>query len=310
MATAIPARDRRGEGQVDVPVLLACWRTREISYARTFRECGGASPTEIEDLYDATVTALVEKDKTYESEEHLRAAVHKGIRMRALRLHRDRRARALALEQAAPSMLAVNRERAWRQEPERALIAHEDDLIIGEFLAELTKLERQVFALVADGRSWRAIATALSLSEGEARTRHGRASKSETGSSRCTAPAGCAATARTPSARSSQANSPANSRSLKRLRTCATAAHASTNTTPTGHACAACSTLARSRSYQPPHSPTPIRGCSTGSETCSADQSGQHTDSQHPQPVCASARSRPQREPAPPRRSRQAPSPS
>jgi hypothetical protein len=89
--------------------------------------------------------------------------------MRALRLHRDRRARALALEQAAPSMIAINRERAWRQEPERALIAHEDDLIIGEFLAELTKIERQVFALVADGRSWRAIATALDLSENDAR---------------------------------------------------------------------------------------------------------------------------------------------
>ncbi len=50
---------------------------------------------------------------------------------------------------------------------ERALIAHEDDLIIG--LAELTKLERQVFALLADGRSWRAIATALGLPEREAR---------------------------------------------------------------------------------------------------------------------------------------------
>jgi hypothetical protein len=89
--------------------------------------------------------------------------------MRALRLHRDRKARTLALEQAAPAMHAAGNDRAWREEPERALIAHEDDLIIGEFLSELTKLERRVFALVADGRSWRAIATALSLSESEAR---------------------------------------------------------------------------------------------------------------------------------------------
>ena len=122
MATVTPTRGRRGHGQVDVPVLLAHWRTREIAYARTFRECGGTSPAEIEELYDATATTLIEKEKTYESEEHLRAAVQKGIRMRALRLHRDRRARAQALEQAAPSMLAIDRERAWREEPERALI--------------------------------------------------------------------------------------------------------------------------------------------------------------------------------------------
>lgn len=89
--------------------------------------------------------------------------------MRALPLHRDRKARTLALEQAAPAMHAAGNDRAWREEPERALIAHEDDLIIGEFLAELTELERRVFALVADGRSWRAIATALGLSESEAR---------------------------------------------------------------------------------------------------------------------------------------------
>ena len=169
MAATTRARDGRGDGRVDVPVLLARWRTREIGLAHTFRECGGASPAEIEDLYDATAAALVEKDRAYESEEHLRAALHKGIRMRALRLHRDRRARTLALEQAAPAMHAAGRERAWREEPERALIAHEDDLIVGEFLAELTPLERRVFALLADGRSWRAIATALRLSEGQAR---------------------------------------------------------------------------------------------------------------------------------------------
>lgn len=41
--------------------------------------------------------------------------------------------------------------------------------IVGEFIAELTPLERRVFALVAEGRSWRAIATALGLAETEAR---------------------------------------------------------------------------------------------------------------------------------------------
>ncbi len=63
-------------------------------------------------------------------------------------------------------MEAAGQDRAWREEPERALFAHEDDAIVGEF----TDLERRVFTLVADGRSWRAIATALGLPETEART--------------------------------------------------------------------------------------------------------------------------------------------
>jgi len=85
--------------------------------------------------------------------------------MRALRLHRDRRVRQQALSAAA----SAGQEAAWWAQPERALIAREDDAIVGEFIAELTPLERQVFALVADGRSWRAIATALSMPEMQAR---------------------------------------------------------------------------------------------------------------------------------------------
>lgn len=73
------------------------------------------------------------------------------------------------LEQAAPVIETVAQDRAWPDEPERALLAREDDAIVGEFIAELTHLERQVFALVADGRSWRAIATALALPETQAR---------------------------------------------------------------------------------------------------------------------------------------------
>lgn len=152
---------------VHVPVALACWRTRELRLAHTFRECAGAADAEIEELYDSTVFALLPRH--YESEEHLRAALHKGIKMRALRLHRDRAAHEQALAHAAPVIHATERARAFEQEPERALIAQEDDMIVGEFLSELTPLERKVFVLMADERSWRAIGTALGLAENEAR---------------------------------------------------------------------------------------------------------------------------------------------
>jgi DNA-directed RNA polymerase specialized sigma24 family protein len=163
-------RSRVCPNGIDVPVLLARWRSREVWIARQFRACGGASPAEVEELYDATVAVLVEKGDSYKSAEHLRAALHRGIKMRALRLHRDRQVHRRTLELAAPTIEEDGREQRWRDQPERALIAREDDVIVGEFIAELTPLERRVFALVADGRSWRAIATALSLPETEART--------------------------------------------------------------------------------------------------------------------------------------------
>jgi hypothetical protein len=57
-----------------------------------------------------------------------------------------------------------------QRSPSGLCLRAEDDAIVGEFIAELTELERRVFVLVADGRSWRAIATALGLPEPEART--------------------------------------------------------------------------------------------------------------------------------------------
>jgi len=107
--------------RVDVSVLLARWRSREIWIAQQFRACGGASPAEIEELYDATVAVLVEKGGSYESAEHLRAALHRGIKMRALRLHRDRQVHRQTLEHAAPTIEEDGREQGWRNQPERAL---------------------------------------------------------------------------------------------------------------------------------------------------------------------------------------------
>jgi RNA polymerase sigma factor (sigma-70 family) len=154
---------------VDVAALLARWRAQEIGLVSQFRACVGASEAEVEDLYDETVAMLVEKRAEYESAQHLRRTLHRGIKLRALRLHRDRRRRRRRLEGAAPMLDGEARERDWRMQPERALVAREDDVVIGEFVAELTEEERDVFVLVAAGRSWRAIATALGLEEPRAR---------------------------------------------------------------------------------------------------------------------------------------------
>ncbi len=168
MASAAGYSARPEPGAVDVPVLLMRWRTRELRLAHTFRECAGAGTAEIEELYDSTALALL--SRPYESEEHLRAALHIGIKMRALRLHRDRTAHRQTLTHAAPVIHAAKRARAFAQEPEGALIAQEDGIIIGEFLSELTPREREVFVLMADKRSWHTIATALGIEEKEART--------------------------------------------------------------------------------------------------------------------------------------------
>jgi RNA polymerase sigma factor (sigma-70 family) len=154
---------------VDAPALLARWRAEDIGLIGQFRACTGASEAEVEELYDETVAALIEREAAYASEQHLRRTLHRGIKMRALRLHRDRRRRRRTLEGQAPVLEGQARERDWRMQPERALVAHEDDVVIGEFVAELTLEERRVFALVAEGRSWRAIATALGLQEPQAR---------------------------------------------------------------------------------------------------------------------------------------------
>lgn len=169
LAVSTTTRTGRGPtpGTLDVPVLLARWRTRELELAWTFRECHGLSETEVEDILDNTITVLLQRH--YTSEEHLFRALRKGVKMRALRLHRDRTERERILTHTAPVIYAHEQDRAWEEDPERALIAREDDLIISEFLADLTKAEREVFVLQADGHSWRAIITILGQPEGHVR---------------------------------------------------------------------------------------------------------------------------------------------
>ncbi|MHB1836023.1 MAG: RNA polymerase sigma factor [Solirubrobacteraceae bacterium] len=168
--TRAGAHPGRAGGALDVPGLLTRWRAQELSRAQRLRECGGASLAEVQELYDATVMALISREQRYASEEHLRHALREGVRLRALRLHRDRATRAKVLAKAAPLLHGEGQERAWRSQPERAALARQDDELAGEFIAELSALERKVFALVAEGRSWRAIATALAIPETTARS--------------------------------------------------------------------------------------------------------------------------------------------
>ncbi len=124
---------------------------------------------DVEELFDVTTSALLAG--LFESEDHLRYALRLGIRLRALRLHRDRATHSRILEQAAPAMLASREEQAWRENPERACIARENALLAAEFLAQLTKSQRKVFALMANGRSWRAVATELKIDPNVARNK-------------------------------------------------------------------------------------------------------------------------------------------
>jgi RNA polymerase sigma factor (sigma-70 family) len=146
--------------------LLGGWQAAELRAARGFPECRGLSAAQLEDLYQDTALALL--SRSYASEEHLRNALRHGIRRRALNMHRDQRRRREILAEHAPTM---HREaQAAQTRPEDAALAAQDRLIAKEFLAELEPLERQVFALSAEGLCYRAIATTLRIPVNQART--------------------------------------------------------------------------------------------------------------------------------------------
>jgi RNA polymerase sigma factor (sigma-70 family) len=146
--------------------LLGEWQTAELRIARGFAECRGLATEQLEDIYQETALALL--NRPYGSEEHLRNALRHGIKHRALNVHRDTRRRAQILQQSAPSMqrIAESHESAG---PEEAALADHDRLIVREFLAELDELEQRVFWLIAEGMRYRAIAPILGLSVNEAR---------------------------------------------------------------------------------------------------------------------------------------------
>ena len=123
---------------------------------------------DLEDVYDETCDVLRDR-APHESELHLRNALRLGIRRRALNVIRDRNTRERIIDEAAPAVYAEAQHQASSDEPERILLAQEDEFFIGEFISELTPQEREVFVLISDGQSYRAIATTLSIDEKEAR---------------------------------------------------------------------------------------------------------------------------------------------
>jgi RNA polymerase sigma factor (sigma-70 family) len=163
-----PPRSRRGPlGSRRVGEILGAWQPTEIRIARGYPECRGLSTEQLEDLYQETVIALLARP--YDSDVHLRNALHQGIRHRALNLHRDTRRRGQILAEHAPSIHRVAEASAASVSPEDMALRGEDRQVILEFLRGLDPFERQVFDLTAEGLKYRAIAKRLDVDVNEAR---------------------------------------------------------------------------------------------------------------------------------------------
>lgn len=147
--------------------ILGEWQAREVRVVSRFAECRGLSVEQLQDLYQETALALLARP--YGSEEHLRNALHTGIKQRALRLHRDERRRSEILAQHAPSLQRQAQLRARSHAPENAALRRADRLIVTEFLAALDHSEQRVFALLAENMQYRAIAGVLEIPVNEAR---------------------------------------------------------------------------------------------------------------------------------------------
>jgi RNA polymerase sigma factor (sigma-70 family) len=150
-----------------VGALLAEWRHGELRLARSYRQCRGVSAEQLEDIYQDTSLVLLRRG--YSDQEHLRNALRKGIKNRALQLHRDEHTRREILKRTAPDLFAVRDTGGIENPPELAALLHQDRAVVREFLTELTEAEKQVFVLMADGMRHRSIAPTLGLPLNEAR---------------------------------------------------------------------------------------------------------------------------------------------
>jgi DNA-directed RNA polymerase specialized sigma24 family protein len=147
--------------------ILGEWQKVELRIARGFAECRGLTTEQLEDIYQETATALYRRP--YDSEEHLRNALRDGIKKRALRLHRDERRRGQIRAHSASGLRLMAEAREEQSAPEPAVLAKEDRLIALEFKTELTKEEQHVFAWLAEGLQYRAVASVLNIPVNEAR---------------------------------------------------------------------------------------------------------------------------------------------
>jgi RNA polymerase sigma factor (sigma-70 family) len=153
--------------RAQVAALLGVWQTHELAVARGFSECGGLSDEQLEDLYQETMLALLRRP--YKNETHLQRAVRKGLRQRALQLYRDERRREEIRAESTPGLYALETARAADEAPERSALIHEDQLLVSEFLAGLSPLERRVFWLMSEGAKFNSIARLLGIPAPQAR---------------------------------------------------------------------------------------------------------------------------------------------
>jgi len=147
--------------------LLGRWQRRELRRAARFGECGGLTREDLEDLYQDSVLVLLGRE--FESEEHLRWALHEALKHRALNTHRNRTRRAHITEYAQSGERALERAGEVEQASDWPVLAQQDEFIVREFLAELTEQEGHVFRLLADGHGWRGAADALGAPRNEIR---------------------------------------------------------------------------------------------------------------------------------------------
>jgi len=155
------ASERTGE-------VLGRWQAYELRIAqRFFPECRGLSIEELEDIYQETVEALL--NRRFQREEHLRHSLREGIRYRALNLYRDERRREEILTHTGADMHVMAQANEDEHTPEDIVLAHEDRLIAAEFKTELSEKEQRVFAWMVEGLQYRAIASVLKIPVNEAR---------------------------------------------------------------------------------------------------------------------------------------------
>jgi DNA-directed RNA polymerase specialized sigma24 family protein len=164
-ASGAPSRARIGQA-------LGEWQASELRYMSRHPYCRDLDLAQLEDLYQETVLALL--NRPYFNEEHLRNALRFGLSKRALHVHRDERRRGEILTAHAPEAHRVALHRSEIAAPEHAALVREDGRIVLEFTSELTPAERQVYALEAEGLRYRAIAPILRIELNAAR----RASRS------------------------------------------------------------------------------------------------------------------------------------
>lgn len=132
-----------------IEAILGDRQARELRIASRFAACRGLSAQQLEDLYQQTVVALL--NRPYQDEKHLCDALRLGIKHRALNLYHAERRREEILAENAPELHAIELARSAEATPEQVALARQDRLLITEFLAELTRDELEVFELIADG---------------------------------------------------------------------------------------------------------------------------------------------------------------